>query len=86
MARYNEEVMEIARIIKDKNRLKAQIAGGVDTIQIGKRNTDSFRITDFNLKYDTLISVIPVSEESYNKINSPLLLNVRREGIPTWMK
>ncbi|NIM17199.1 MAG: nucleotidyltransferase domain-containing protein [Candidatus Aminicenantes bacterium] len=39
-------------------------------------------ITDLNLKYDTLISVVPVSLEEYGVTNSPLLLNVRREGIP----
>ena len=31
-----------------------------------------------------LISVYPISEEDYKKVNSPLLLNVRREGIPVW--
>ncbi len=39
-------------------------------------------ITDINLSYGVLLSVYPVSEESYNSINSPLLLNLRREGIP----
>ncbi len=39
-------------------------------------------ITKVNLKYATLISVYPVSEEDYSKVNSPLLINVRREGIP----
>lgn len=39
-------------------------------------------ITDLNLKYDTLISVVPVSLEEYGVTDSPLLLNVRREGIP----
>lgn len=38
-------------------------------------------IYDINLKYNTLISVVPVSEHDYRNINSPLLLNVRREGI-----
>jgi len=38
-------------------------------------------ITEINLKYDVLISVYPVSEEDYKKVNSPLLINVRREGI-----
>ncbi len=38
-------------------------------------------ITDINLKYDTLISVYPVSDKDYTTINSPLLLNVRKEGI-----
>ena len=39
-------------------------------------------ITDLNLKYDTLISVVPVSGNAYATIDSPLLINVRREGIP----
>ena len=38
-------------------------------------------ITDINLKYGVLLSVCPVSEEDYNTINSPLLLNVRKEGV-----
>ena len=38
-------------------------------------------ITDINLKHGVLISVYPVSEEDYSKINSPLLMNVRQEGI-----
>ena len=38
-------------------------------------------ITDINLKYGVLISVYPISEEDYQKVNSPLLINVRREGI-----
>ncbi len=39
-------------------------------------------ITDINLKYDVLLSVVPVSEDAYAQVNSPLLLNVRREGVP----
>jgi len=39
-------------------------------------------ITEINLKYGVLISVYPVSVENYSTINSPLLINVRREGIP----
>lgn len=39
-------------------------------------------ITDINLKYGVLISVYPVSEKNYTTINSPLLLNLRREGVP----
>lgn len=38
-------------------------------------------LTDLNLKYNTLISVYPVSEETFKKVKSPLILNVRREGI-----
>ena len=38
-------------------------------------------ITEMNLDYGVLISVYPVSEENYATLNSPLLINVRREGI-----
>jgi uncharacterized protein len=38
-------------------------------------------ITDINLKYGVLLSVYPVSEKEYSSVNSPLLINVRREGI-----
>lgn len=39
-------------------------------------------ITEINLKYGMLISVYPVSEKDYTNVNSPLLINVRREGVP----
>jgi predicted nucleotidyltransferase len=39
-------------------------------------------ITEINLKHDVLLSVYPVSEEDYSTVNSPLLINVRREGVP----
>lgn len=39
-------------------------------------------ITEINLKYGVLISVYPVSEKDYSNINSPLLMNARREGVP----
>ena len=39
-------------------------------------------ITDTNLRHDVLISVYPISAKNYSTVNSPLLLNVRREGIP----
>jgi len=38
-------------------------------------------ITEINLRYNVLISVYPISEEDYKKVNSPLLINVRRESI-----
>lgn len=39
-------------------------------------------ITEVNLKYNVLISVHPISNKDYSIISSPLLLNVRKEGIP----
>jgi predicted nucleotidyltransferase len=38
-------------------------------------------ITEVNLKYGVLISVYPISDDDYSTVNSPLLLNVRKEGI-----
>jgi len=38
-------------------------------------------ITDLNLTYSTLISVYPVSSADYRHRNSPLLNNLRKEGI-----
>jgi uncharacterized protein (DUF433 family) len=38
-------------------------------------------ITDINLEHGVLLSVYPVSEDDYQKRNSPLLINIRREGI-----
>jgi len=38
-------------------------------------------ITEINLKYGVLISVYSISKEDYLTINSPLLINVRREGL-----
>jgi uncharacterized protein len=37
--------------------------------------------TDLNLKYDELISVTPISERDYQTRSTPLLENIRREGI-----
>ena len=38
-------------------------------------------ITEINLDYGVLISVYPVSEKNYTTLKSPLMLNVRREGV-----
>ena len=38
-------------------------------------------ITEINLKYETLLSVYPVSKADYINLKSPLLINIRREGI-----
>jgi len=39
-------------------------------------------ITEINLDYGVLISVYPVSEKNYISVNSPTLLNIRKEGVP----
>lgn len=39
-------------------------------------------ITDINLKHNVLLSVCPVSDRDHESLKSPLLMNVRREGVP----
>ena len=39
-------------------------------------------ITELNLNHGVLISVYPVSEENYNSLNSPSMINIRKEGVP----
>ena len=39
-------------------------------------------ITEINLKYGVLLSIYPMAEGDYTTINSPLLINVKREGRP----
>lgn len=39
-------------------------------------------ITEINLKHGVLLSIYPISENDYSAVDSPLLLNVRREGVP----
>jgi uncharacterized protein len=34
-----------------------------------------------NLEFDTVVSVYPVSTHDYKTVRSPLLINIRREGI-----
>ncbi len=43
-------------------------------------NTSDF-ICDLCLEYDTVISRAFISQESFEKDNTPFLLNVRREGV-----
>lgn len=39
-------------------------------------------ITDINLEHGVLLSVYPVSQQKYEHVNSPLLINLRMEGQP----
>jgi len=38
-------------------------------------------IWELDLKYDTLISVIPLTPEEYRTRRAPLILNARKEGV-----
>ena len=59
--------------------LAVVLAGAVDPCEEIDRMADIF--TDLNLEHNVLIAVYPVSESNFDKIESPLLINVRREGI-----
>jgi uncharacterized protein (DUF433 family) len=53
------------------------------SIETAGKETDKIvdAIYDINLKYNTLISIVPITYKDYKNINSPLLLNVREEGV-----
>jgi predicted nucleotidyltransferase len=39
-------------------------------------------VYEINLKYNVLISLFPMSESDFKSRNTPLLMNVRKEGVP----
>ena len=54
----------------------------VDEVSMDVREILDEVSADFLCRYDTLFSVIPISEERFSKERyNPLLINVRREGI-----
>ena len=59
--------------------LAVVLAGAVDPCEEIDRMADIF--TDLNLEHNVLIAVYPVSESNFEKVESPLLINVRKEGI-----
>ena len=59
--------------------LAVVLAGAVDACEEIDRMADIF--TDLNLEHNVLIAVYPVSESNFDKVESPLLINVRKEGI-----
>jgi len=68
-AREDSDI-DFAVVLKGKNSPGKEIDRMIDIV------------TKMNLKYDVLVSVYPVSESDYLTLKSPLLLNVRREGVP----
>jgi len=53
MARYNEQAKFLASLVKDKNRLKAQIAGSANVVQIGKRDNEVVTVEVLQVKVRT---------------------------------
>jgi predicted nucleotidyltransferase len=59
--------------------LAVVLAGAVEPCEEIDRMADIF--TELNLEHNVLIAVYPVSEGDFKKVESPLLINVRKEGI-----
>jgi hypothetical protein len=55
--------------------LKSPISPGDEIFRMGEVKNQ------INLKYDQLISVLPISKEDFLFKDTPLLENIRREGI-----
>ena len=53
MVKYNDDARFLANLIKDKNKMKASIAGSADIIQVGKRSTELIDVEVFNVKVRT---------------------------------
>jgi predicted nucleotidyltransferase len=56
------------------------LRGPVDPNEEMRRTTAL--VSRVSLEHDTVISCVYASEEEYRSSGSPLLINVRREGIP----
>ncbi len=59
--------------------LAVVLAGTVEPCEEIDRMADIF--TDLNLEHNVLIAVYPVSESNFEKVESPLLRNIRKEGV-----
>ncbi|MDP2365065.1 MAG: DUF433 domain-containing protein [Ignavibacteria bacterium] len=67
---YNENSdIDLLVVLKNTQSIGKEIDRIVDAIY------------DINLKYNTLISIVPITYKDYKNIKSPLLLNVRQEGV-----
>jgi predicted nucleotidyltransferase len=58
--------------------LAVVLEGPVGPCREIRRMADIF--TAINLEYDVLIAVYPVSEADFESVQSPILINVRKEG------
>ncbi|HEY9643032.1 MAG TPA: nucleotidyltransferase domain-containing protein [Coleofasciculaceae cyanobacterium] len=55
--------------------LRGTVSPATEILRMGKIKTD------LNLKYDELLSVVPISEVDFQQKITPFTENVRREGI-----
>jgi predicted nucleotidyltransferase len=66
----NDSDIDVAVVLEGDVKAGHEIDSMIDTI------------TDINLEYGVLLSVYPVSKNDYDNRKSPLLINLRKEGIP----
>jgi predicted nucleotidyltransferase len=59
--------------------LAVVLAGTVNPCEEIDRMADIF--AELNLEHNVLIGVYPVSESNFENVKSPLLLNIRKEGV-----
>ena len=59
--------------------LAVVLAGEVNPCKEIDRMADIF--FELNLEHNVLIAVYPVSESNFEKVKSPLLLNIHKEGV-----
>lgn len=52
-----------------------------DSARANERRIYADLVAELSLKYDVVISLVPMGIEEFQRSKTPLLLNVRREGI-----
>lgn len=88
-SQYYQENLHQLILYGSQARGDAQKYSDIDILIVLKRafnyrqelNNTSDIICDLSLKYDTVVSRAFISQESFEKDNTPFLLNIRREGI-----
>ena len=87
-ALYGSRLIEVV-LFGSQARNDASADSDIDVMVVLRGAVDSNReiprasplASGLSLKYDVVISCVYVSEEGFRRDESPLLLNVRREGV-----
>ena len=66
---YEDSDVDVVVVLRDMDSQGKEIDRMIDIIY------------ELNLRHNTLISVYPVSEVSFAQLKSPLLMNIRKEGV-----
>ncbi len=79
----------LMRVYGSQARKEATPASDIDVLLIYPHSINpgseitrlSGILADLNLRYQVLISILPVSQSDYQKLDSPLMKNIRNEGV-----